>query len=152
MEVRREVKLERAKSADKMRAVAEEQMAKSGDTIFRVQSVEVTGAEWFAIAKLLAEVRREALSLLAAMRYERNKPTPRILEDDGTAQYPIKRLSAEHNVVNSLARRFYQRHGVEHIVDGLDLLGIDLRRESYGVELLYSPRDWRVPKAGLSAP
>ena len=43
------------------------------------------------------------------------------MEDDGTAQYPIKRLSAEHNVVNSLARRFYQRHGVEHIVDGLDL-------------------------------
>ena len=92
VEVRRELKLERAKSADKMRSVAEEQMAKSGDTIFRVQSVEVVGAEWFATAKLLAEVRREALSLLAAMRYERNKPTPRILEDDGTAQYPIKRL------------------------------------------------------------
>ena len=121
VEVRRDVKLESSKSAEKMRSVAEEQMAKSGDSIFRVQSVEVVGAEWFATAKLLAEVRREALSLLAAMRYERNKPRPRILADDGTARYPIKRLSAEHNVVNSLARRFYQRHGVEHIVDGLDL-------------------------------
>lgn len=119
--VRREVRLEASKSADKMRSVAEEQMAKSGDSIFRVVSVEVVGAEWFATAKLLAEVRREALSLLAALRYERNKPQPRILADDGTAQYPVKRLSAEYNVVNSLARRFYQRHGVEHIVDGLDL-------------------------------
>jgi putative protease len=27
----------------------------------------------------------------------------------------------EHNVVNSLSRRFYLKHGVEHIVDGLDL-------------------------------
>lgn len=119
--VRREVRLEASKSADKMRSVAEEQMAKSGDSIFRVVSVEVVGAEWFATAKLLAEVRREALSLLAALRYERNKPQPRILADDGTAQFPVKRLSAEYNVVNSLARRFYQRHGVEHIVDGLDL-------------------------------
>lgn len=119
--VRRETRLEASKSADKMRSVAEEQMAKSGDSIFRVVSVEVEGAEWFATAKLLAEVRREALSLLAALRYERNKPQPRILADDGTAQFPVKRLSAEYNVVNSLARRFYQRHGVEHIVDGLDL-------------------------------
>lgn len=119
--VRRETRLEASKSADKMRSVAEEQMAKSGDSIFRVVSVVVEGAEWFATAKLLAEVRREALSLLAALRYERNKPQPRILADDGTAQYPVKRLSAEYNVVNSLARRFYQRHGVEHIVDGLDL-------------------------------
>ena len=30
------------------------------------------------------------------------------------------RLGAEYNVVNWLSRRFYTKHGVEHIVEGLD--------------------------------
>ena len=119
-EATRSVALDAAKSAEKMRSVAEEQMAKSGDTIFRVTRVEVEGAEWFATAKLLAELRREALSLLAAKRMTRRIEHD-IRTDTGEARYPERRLGADHNVVNSLARRFYTRHGVEHIVDGLDL-------------------------------
>jgi putative protease len=42
--------------------------------------------------------------------------------DLGT-EYPEKRLTPQHNVVNSLSRRFYERHGVEHIDEGLDLRG-----------------------------
>ena len=119
-EVTRSVALDAAKSAEKMRSVAEEQMAKSGDTIFRVTRVEVEGAEWFATAKLLAELRREALSLLAAKRMTRRIEHD-IRTDTGEARYPERRLGADHNVVNSLARRFYTKHGVEHIIDGLDL-------------------------------
>ena len=119
VEVRREVQLDGAKNEDKMRSVAMEQMAKSGDSIFRIDSVVVRGAEWFASAKMLAEVRREALARLASERACRI-PEHDIRSDDGTAQYPDKRLTPQHNVVNSLARRFYQRHGVEHIVEGLD--------------------------------
>lgn len=119
VEVCRDVELDRAKNADKMRSVAEEQMTKSGDSIFRIESVEVRGAEWFASAKLLAEMRREALSRLASKRAERTLPHD-IRLDDGTAQYPERRLTPQHNVVNSLSRRFYMRHGVEHIVEGLD--------------------------------
>lgn len=117
--VRRDVALDSSKSADKMRSVAEEQMAKSGDSIFRVTSVRVEGAEWFATAKLLAEVRREALSLLASQRAELRIEHD-IRQDSGEARYPEKRLSPQHNVVNSLSRNFYKRHGVEHIVEGLD--------------------------------
>lgn len=117
--VRRSVALDHSKNEDKMRSVAEEQMAKSGDSIFRVTSVRVEGAEWFATAKLLAEVRREALSLLASQRAE-HRIEHDIRTDDGTAIYPECRLSPQHNVVNSLARNFYKRHGVEHIVEGLD--------------------------------
>lgn len=120
VEVTRTVALDEAKSAEKMRSVAEEQMAKSGDSIFRVTSVEVEGAEWFATAKLLAELRREALSMLAAKRMAITIEHD-IRTDTGEARYPERRLGPDHNVVNSLARRFYQRHGVEHIVDGLDL-------------------------------
>ena len=119
-EATRSVALDAAKSIEKMRSVAEEQMAKSGDTIFRITRVEVEGAEWFATAKLLAELRREALSMLAAKRMMRRIEHD-IRTDTGKARYPERRLGADHNVVNSLARRFYTKHGVEHIVDGLDL-------------------------------
>lgn len=118
-EVTRSMSLDSAKSADKMRSIAEEQMAKSGDTIFRVTDVIIEGAEWFTTAKLLAEIRREALSKLAAKRMTRSIEHL-ILPDPGNAQYPLLRLGADHNVVNSLARRFYTKHGVEHIVEGLD--------------------------------
>jgi putative protease len=117
--VSRSITLERSKSVEKMHSVVQEQMAKSGDSIFRVTDVEVEGAEWFTTAKLLAEMRREALSLLASQRAE-IRPEHDILSDSGTAIYPERRLSPQHNVVNSLARRFYLKHGVEHIVEGLD--------------------------------
>ena len=117
--VKRSVSLDSSKSVDKMCSVAEEQMAKSGDSIFRVTSVRVEGAEWFATAKLLAEVRREALSLMASQRAEMHIEHD-IRRDSGEARYPEVRLSPQHNVVNSLSRSFYKRHGVEHIVEGLD--------------------------------
>ena len=132
--VARSMALEGSKSADKMRAVAEEQMAKSGDSIFRVVSVDVKGAEWFATAKMLAEVRREALSMLAAKRMTRTMEHD-IRTDSGEARFPVQRLGAEYNVVNSLSRRFYLKHGVEHIIDGLDLwattLGERVMESSY---------------------
>ena len=132
--VARSMALDGSKSADKMRAVAEEQMAKSGDSIFRVVSVDVVGAEWFATAKMLAEVRREALSMLAAKRMTRTMEHD-IRTDSGEARFPVQRLGAEYNVVNSLSRRFYLKHGVEHIIDGLDLwattLGERVMESSY---------------------
>ena len=132
--VARSMALDGSKSVDKMRAVAEEQMAKSGDSIFRVVSVDVVGAEWFATAKMLAEVRREALSMLAAKRMTRIMEHD-IRTDSGEARFPVQRLGAEYNVVNSLSRRFYLKHGVEHIIDGLDLwattLGERVMESSY---------------------
>ena len=132
--VARSMALDGSKSVDKMRAVAEEQMAKSGDSIFRVVSVDVVGAEWFATAKMLAEVRREALSMLAAKRMTRTMEHD-IRTDSGEARFPVQRLGAEYNVVNSLSRRFYLKHGVEHIIDGLDLwattLGERVMESSY---------------------
>lgn len=118
-EVVHSVALDSAKNSEKMRAVAEEQMTKSGESIFRIGRVTIEGEEWFATAKQLAEIRREALAILASKRASRQLPHD-IREDDCTAQYPLKRLSPQHNVVNSLARKFYTDHGVEHIVDGLD--------------------------------
>ena len=121
VEVCRTQPLDASKSVDKMRSVAEEQMAKSGDSIFRVVAVDVVGAEWFATAKSLAELRREALALLASVRFDASHKRGYTPREDTLPQYPDRRLTPQHNVVNSLARRFYERHGVEHIVEGLDL-------------------------------
>jgi putative protease len=120
VEVVRDVLLDEAKSIEKMRSVAEEQMAKSGDSIFRVTSVEVVGANYFATAKLLAELRREALAMLAAKRVVEPNAERFMRPENIEAKYPEKRLSPQHNVVNSLSRHFYLKHGVEHIVEGLD--------------------------------
>jgi putative protease len=58
-----------------------------------------------------------------------------IRTDSGEARFPVQRLGAEYNVVNSLSRRFYLKHGVEHIIDGLDLwattLGERVMESSY---------------------
>ncbi len=121
VEVCRNMVLDASKSAEKMRSVAVEQMSKSGDSIFRVTDVEVADNGLFATAKLLAEVRREALSKLAALRFDASHNVARPKRRDLGTPYPEKVLTPQHNVVNSLSRRFYARHGVESIAEGLDL-------------------------------
>ena len=72
--------------------------------------------------------------MLAAKRMMRTMEHD-IRTDSGEARFPVQRLGAEYNVVNSLSRRFYTKHGVEHIVDGLDLwattLGERVMESSY---------------------
>ena len=115
----RSVELEAAKNAEQMASTIKEQMAKCGDSIFHLSDITIKGGEWFVPAKTLAEMRRTAISTLASKRVMSSiKHDIRL--DSGTAQHPLKRLPQHYNVVNSLARRFYQRHGVEHIVEGLD--------------------------------
>jgi len=105
-----------AKMADGLRT----QAARSGDTPFDVQRVEVTGAEWFVPLSLAGSLRREALAELRRLRVAR-VPEHRILAEDPCAPYPAAALSAEGNVTNRLAERFYRDHGVTRIERGLDL-------------------------------
>ena len=105
-----------AKMADGLRT----QAARSGDTPFDVQRVEVTGAEWFVPLSLAGALRREALAELRRLRVAR-VPEHRILAEDPCAPYPAAVLSAEGNVTNRLAERFYRDHGVTRIERGLDL-------------------------------
>lgn len=105
-----------AKMAEGLRT----QAARSGDTPFDVQRVEVTGAEWFVPLSLAGALRREALAELRRLRVAR-VPEHRILAEDPCAPYPAAALSAEGNVTNRLAERFYRDHGVTRIERGLDL-------------------------------
>ena len=105
-----------AKMAEGLRT----QAARSGDTPFDVQRVEVTGAEWFVPLSLAGALRREALAELRRLRVAR-VPEHRILAEDPCAPYPAAALSAEGNVTNRLAERFYRDHVVTRIERGLDL-------------------------------
>lgn len=88
------------------------QTAKTGDTSYEVCRIEV---RWdmprFVPVSLLNELRREALSRLDAGRaacYVRRSRR----EENLRALFPDTELSAEENVVNSLAAGFYREHGV----------------------------------------
>lgn len=110
----RQQPLDRAKNPGTNAATLRTQAMKSGDTIFAVRDVSVTGGEWFVPASLAAEVRREALDALLQARLARPLPH-RILTEHPAARYPSDRLSAEENVTNRLAEAFYRDHGVREI-------------------------------------
>ena len=108
-------------NAAKMATTAQKQIEKSGDTIFSIKDVKVTGAENFAPASLLSQMRRRALDELLAKR----KAAPRhhkIMPDIGLARYPYPMVTRYENVTNSMAEQFYRRHGVEQIEPALESL------------------------------
>jgi putative protease len=110
-----------AKKPAKMTSIVREQLSKSGDTIFEVESVEVVGEVRFVPSSLLAEMRREALTEL----FEKRKslvPVRYPVAEDPSVQFPRTRITASENVVNHLAEQFLRNHGVREIEAGLDLL------------------------------
>ena len=117
--VERAVQLDAAQNEQKNIESIERQVMRSGETIFRVDRVAVEGACWFVPASLMAELRREGLAALLEARTTR-PASPRIFTE-GDARYPHRTLTAEENVTNRLAEAFYRDHGVERIVEPLEL-------------------------------
>ena len=118
--VTRQVALEMAKNPEANATLVRQQVAKSGDTLFSVREVALSGEAFFAPASLVAQMRREGLQRLLEVRCARSLPH-RICEERRSARYPSAALSAEENVTNSLSEAFYRDHGVERIARGLDL-------------------------------
>lgn len=117
--VSRDMALAPANNAEKMAATARRQIEKSGDTIFAITEVVVSGAEYFIPASTLSEMRREALDKLLVAR----KVAPRhhkILPDSGEARYPYSEVTKYENVTNTKAREFYLKHGVSEIAPALE--------------------------------
>ena len=114
----REGRFEPANDAAKNEASIRAQVAKSGDTPFRIVSIEVSGADRFVPASAMTAMRREALERLAAVPWPMEH---RILPDNPSVRYPALRLTAEENVTNRMAAEFYRRHGVTEIDPPLEL-------------------------------
>lgn len=117
--VERTITLEPAQNGAKNSDSIRRQVMRSGDTIFRIEQVSVAGEEWFAPASVVAELRREGLEQLLEQRMHLLREKRLFKEHD--ARYPHTTLTAEENVTNRLSEQFYRDHGVERIVEPLEL-------------------------------
>lgn len=131
--VARKGPFEEAQNPDKMASMLREQLAKSGDTIFSIEGVELRGVVPFLPASAVAELRREALSQLEQLRGERSFEH-RILEERPEPRFPRTSLTAEENVTNRLAEAFYRDHGVREIAPALEL-----EPSTLGYRVMHSP-------------
>jgi 23S rRNA 5-hydroxycytidine C2501 synthase len=97
------------------------QFSKLGETIFYAQNFSFHFKKpCFIPLSVLNDWRRQIVNELFK---ERQKNYPRILMDHQKTNhlYPHKELNYEFNVANSLARSFYQRHGVKSIEPAFEL-------------------------------
>lgn len=121
--------LEDANNAERATTTLRTQLSKSGDTIFNISNVTISGDLKFLAVSVINSLRRELLNKLRDKRlsiYKRSKAKE--------ISYPepyAKELDYHANVTNSLAKEFFQRCGVTTIEDG-----IECRKDPVGVELM----------------
>ncbi len=126
-----------AKSPDKMLQTISTQVAKSGDTIFEVQSVNIDTKDdiKFIPSSTLATLRREALSQLHALSQNRLTKGGRHFTENPNAVYPQQEISAQGAVTNRIATEFYASHGVKQITPSWEcqqnLAGAKVMESSY---------------------
>lgn len=99
----------------------ETQLTKLGSTIYEsAEFVAELSSAFFIPVRVLNQLRRDAVAALDAMRGEM---FPRRMASivPNEIQFPRTSLDCSANVVNSLAERFYRRHGVTHIDPGFEL-------------------------------
>ncbi len=95
------------------------QLGKMGNTGFEVQDVDVRlEGERFIPSSLLSDLRRQVTAELEKTRLESY-----VRPDVGASAnpvYPVNQLTYLGNVMNALARTFYQDHGVKIIDDAFE--------------------------------
>lgn len=112
---------ETAKNPTLALANIERQLVKLGETEFEAVHLEVDlPAVYFMPLRVLNEARRSLMAQLAEnrlARYREQKAQPLRKND---FPYPEPGLTPYHNVMNSLAEKFYRRHQVRDIQPALE--------------------------------
>lgn len=98
------------------------QLAKLGDTVYEAKEVNVYFEKplFFKISTING-IRRELIDIFEEVRnsaYEREEEKI----NHGNYNYPKKKLDYQENVSNTLADRFYRKHGVEEIEPAFELM------------------------------
>lgn len=113
-----------AKNPEKAVENIRTKLSQWGDTKFTVTEVETNFREvYFIPASVLGEMKRQLVEELekALISKHRVSCTSEMQgRADLQAVYPATNLSYMGNVTNSLSRKFYEKHGVTHIEDGLE--------------------------------
>ncbi|WP_338847800.1 U32 family peptidase [Massilia sp. W12] len=107
--------LQAAEQAEKARKSLSDSIAKLGNTHYRADAVELAlSGAWFVPAAQVNALRRAAIEAHDAARMAAYVRPLRAYEQE-VMPYPETSLSYLANVYNSLARKFYERHGVQVI-------------------------------------
>ena len=122
---------EPAQNSAKAEETIRTQVAKTGDTIFRVDGIALIWDEpRFVPSSILNGLRREALEMLEEERRKTYTREEKRSSDD-SAVYPKIELDYRANVTNQQAQAFYEKHGVESIE-----AGFELQEEQTGKEVM----------------
>ena len=98
------------------------QLSKLGGTPFEATEIDVRlSGRWFVPSSLLAEMRREGIERLQAVRRVRYRRELARVDRTSTIPYPERTLTYLGNVSNSLAEAFYRQHGVERVKKAFEL-------------------------------
>lgn len=112
---------ELAKSQESVIPNIKKNLAKTGNTPFIVDEIEVElSNNWFLPISKVNEIRREVLEQLVDIRIkEYHREEYQIKKTDHP--YPVQKLDFMYNVSNKMARAFYKRHGVTEIEKAFEL-------------------------------
>lgn len=112
---------EPARNHERALAAIGESLGKFGATDFKATEVRIVLADpWFLPASAINALRRDAVEKLIAAREAARPRLMRAVPVEPPAIYPERELSYLANVLNSRARAFYKRHGVEMIADAYE--------------------------------
>jgi 23S rRNA 5-hydroxycytidine C2501 synthase len=112
---------EEPRDPSKAREHIEKQLSATGNSPFRVQKINVSGRIGFFPVRFLNGIRRDVLVELARLRVEAFPREMAFLKPN-SIPYPDRQLDYHANVLNSYAKRFYQRHGAEVVEPAFEIL------------------------------
>ncbi|MDD5072097.1 MAG: U32 family peptidase [Patescibacteria group bacterium] len=100
-----------AQKSELVEASWRQQFSKLGGTIFYARNLTFNFKEpYFIPLSVLNDWRREVIAKLSELRTE-NYPKVKVVHQKTDHPYPYRELDYSFNVANSLARKFYERHG-----------------------------------------
>jgi 23S rRNA 5-hydroxycytidine C2501 synthase len=107
----KEVVFELSRDPARAREQIEKHLTSIGNTPYQTAKLSIQPEQpGFLPASMLNGIRRDVLEALTGIRYE-TYPRQTIRFTANNTLYPEKQLDFHANVLNALARRFYERHG-----------------------------------------
>ncbi len=125
-----------ARDEDKALDTIRRQVARSGDTIFDVTDVKISGEARFIPVSVLNDLRRRALEKLEEV-VAANQAKVEASREERPVTYPLKTIDCDLNITNKLSSAFYASHGVDVAAlppcreGASDLLGQEVMRTRY---------------------
>jgi 23S rRNA 5-hydroxycytidine C2501 synthase len=99
----------------------EKQLSATGNSLFKIQKIDISGRIGFLPVRVLNGIRRSVLAELTRIRMERY-PQETVILKPNSIPYPAQQLDYHANVLNQYARRFYERHGAEVMEPAFEIL------------------------------